>query len=71
MDNDFDRFFKSFTNVTPEGDQIERIEVLRTSYKDLLGDICRLVERSPERTIALRNLEDSLMYAVKAIILEG
>jgi len=71
MDDDYDKFSKSFTNITPEGDQIERIETLRNSYKDLLNDICGMIERTPERTIALRHLEESLMYAVKAIVLEG
>ena len=70
MDNDLENFLKSFTNITPEGDQIKRIEDVRKYYKDTATVICTLIARSPERTIALRKLEESVMYAVKAIVLE-
>ena len=71
VDNDHENFVKSFTNITPEGDQIERIEILREEYKQVVNIICQFIPRSPERTIALRKLEESLMYAVKAIVLEA
>jgi len=71
MDEDYQRFDKSFTNITPEGDQVERIEDMREQYKNVLGQIIGSCTRSPERTIALRKLEESLMYAVKCIVMEG
>jgi hypothetical protein len=71
LDEDYINFEKSFTNVTPEGDQIERIERIRETYKETLGLIIDSCDRTPVRTIALRKLEESLMYAVKAIVLEG
>ena len=70
LDDDYDKYFRSFTNIRPEGDQIERIETLRDDYKAVLSTIISLTERTPERTIALRKLEESLMYAVKCIVLE-
>ena len=70
LDDDYDKFFRSFTNIRPEGDQIERIETLRDDYKAVLSTIIALTNRTPERTIALRKLEESLMYAVKCIVLE-
>jgi hypothetical protein len=70
-DEDFIQFERSFTNIKPEGDQIERIELLRTEYKALLNTICMISDRTPNRTIALRKLEESLMYAVKNIVLEA
>lgn len=69
-DDDYERFFRSFTNIRPEGDQVERIEVIRDSFKKTLETICALTNRTPERTIALRKLEESLMYAVKNVVLE-
>jgi hypothetical protein len=71
MDEDYAKFEKSFTNIKPEGDQVERIERIREDYKAVLALIIDSVERSPERTLALRALENSLMYAVKAVVLEG
>jgi len=70
LDDDYDKFFRSFTNIRPEGDQIERIETIRDDYKAVLSTIIALTNRTPERTIALRKLEESLMYAVKCIALE-
>lgn len=70
-DEDFIQFERSFTNIKPEGDQIERIELLREEYKALLNTICMISDRTPNRTIALRKLEESLMYAVKNIVLEA
>lgn len=70
-DPDFGRFEASFTNITPEGDQIERIEEMRGHFKSVMEHIIESCDRTPERTIALRNLENSLMYAVKSIVMEG
>lgn len=70
-DPDFGRFDASFTNFKPEGDQIDRIETLRANYKFVLESIIDSCPRTPERTIALRKLEESLMYTVKTIVLEG
>jgi hypothetical protein len=71
IDPDLEMFRKSFTNIRPEGDQIERIETLRDEYSNILEAVVALSDRTPNRTIALRKLEESLMYAVKSIVMEG
>lgn len=67
--SELDRFLLSFTNITPTAEQIQHIERLRTNYKDTLACIFSIVPRGRERSLALTNLETSLMYAVKAILM--
>lgn len=71
IDPDLEMFRRSFTNIRPEGDQIERIEALRDEYTNVLNAVCMVSDRTPNRTIALRKLEESLMYAVKNIVMES
>jgi len=65
-----DYYIKSFSHQQPTSEQLKRIEHIRLSYKLLLDDICKTCKDSRERNIALSNLENSLMYAVKSIVLE-
>lgn len=64
-------FERSFTNITPTPEQIELIEIMRSNYKFLMALV---IENNPPgrcRSLALTNLETSLMYAVKGILLEA
>lgn len=67
---DLEKLLKSMTNITPNQEQIERIENLRASYKDVANSLFRYCKNSRELSIAITNLEDSLMWAVKSIVLE-
>lgn len=61
----------SLTNQTPTQEQINRIETTRRIAYDTAMAIFDHCPSSPERTIALRKLEESIMYAVKSIVMEG
>lgn len=65
----YDRMLRSFTNITPTAEQIERIEQLRDIYKDAMFRVITFADNGRERSLALTNLETSLMYAVKAILM--
>lgn len=69
MDQDY--FIKSFSHVKPTTEQLKRIEHLRLSYKLLLYEIYNTCKESRELSLALNKLENSLMYAVKSIVLEN
>lgn len=66
----FEDFERSLTNHSPNQDQIDRIEKVREAAKHYAATI---FEQTPtgsrERSLALTNLEDSVMWAVKDIIL--
>lgn len=68
----YSRMERSLTNVSPTAEQVERIESVRAAGKLLLG---RILEQSPqasrERALALTHLEETVMWAVKSIVLEG
>lgn len=66
-----DYYIKSFSHQQPTSEQLKRIEHLRLSYKLILHEICKTCKESRELSIALSNLENSLMYAVKSIVLEN
>lgn len=66
-----DYYIESFSHKKPTDEQLKRIEFLRLSYKLLLKQLFENCRDSRELNIALTNLENSLMYAVKSIILEG
>jgi hypothetical protein len=68
---DKDYFIKSFSHQQPTSEQLKRIEHLRLSYKLLLDEIYNTCKDSRELRLALTNLENSLMYAVKSIVLEN
>jgi hypothetical protein len=65
---DIDRILKSMTNIKPDETQIEKIEELRTKYKDIAVFLHIYSSDSRELNIAIQNLEDSLMWAVKSIL---
>lgn len=60
---------RSLTNIRPSDDEIRKIEELREVAKDYAEAVFELVPGSAERTLALRALEESVMWAVKAICL--
>lgn len=66
-----DYYIKSFSHVAPTSEQLKRIEQLRLCYKLLLDELVKNCKESRELNIALSNLENSLMYAVKSIVLEN
>lgn len=67
---DKDKILRSMTNIKPNDTQIMSIEAIREAYKNVvesLNDNCRY---SRELSIAVTKLEESLMWAVKSIVLE-
>lgn len=60
---------RSLTNVRPSIEAIGRIETYREMGKALVDATFANVPECPERTIALRHLEDCIMWGVKAICL--
>lgn len=67
---DKDKIFKSMTNITPSESQIQKIENIRSSYKGVVTSLEYNCNDSRELSIALTELENSLMWAVKSIVLE-
>ena len=61
---------RSLTNQTPSEEQIQRIEILRMWGQDLGHTILDHTEPSREQSLALTHLEETVMWAVKAIVLE-
>lgn len=60
----------SLTNHTPAGPEaIERIESLRSSAKELGRHIIANCPDSRERSLALTHLEETVMWAVKSLVL--
>jgi hypothetical protein len=68
---DRDKILKSMTNLSPEQEQCERIEELRSYYKMVVGGLDKLCKDSRELSIAITKLEESLMWAIKNIVLEA
>jgi len=66
----YERMEKSLTNIAPSAQQIERIEAVRAGGKLLLGRILEQAPASRERSLALTHLEETVMWAVKSIVLE-
>lgn len=56
-----------YTYHTPKGDQTERYEKLRSKAKELATMIGDLTPESREQSLALTNLEQSVMWANSAI----
>lgn len=61
----------NMTNQTPDEQQIERIERLREHYKQAASMIYVNCPKSRERSLALTDLEESLMWAVGSIVREN
>lgn len=66
----FARVERSMTNITPGAAQVKRIEGLREVFKDAAWNVIESTDISREQSLALTHLEDALMWAVKAIVLE-
>lgn len=61
---------ESLTNQTPNVGQVERIENVRWAAKTLAQRIIHNSEPSRQRSLAVTKLEESIMWAVKGIVLE-
>lgn len=66
----FVRLERSLTNQTPDAEQIGRIEALRSSAKRFAADLSSYAGSGRERALAATHLEESVMWAVKSIVLE-
>ncbi len=64
------RVHRSLTNVTPSLNQIGRIERIRNGAKALAVDIVASTPAGREQALALTHLEETVMWAVKAVVLE-
>lgn len=60
---------RSLTNISPSEDQIDRIEMLREFAKAYGNAVLQLSLHSRERSLAVTKLEESVMWAVKGIVL--
>lgn len=60
---------RSLTNQPPTDYQIERIEEVRALAIDLGKHIEAVVPNGRAKSLAITNLEQSVMWAVKAIVL--
>jgi hypothetical protein len=68
---DLEYMQRSLTNVRPSDPVIEKIERLRETAKAYATSIFEWVPESAERTLACRALEESVMWAVKAMCLHS
>ena len=64
------RIERSLTNQSPTEEMVNRIERLREVGKLLGEGIILHTEPSREQSLALTHLEETVMWAVKAIVLE-
>lgn len=65
------RLNRSLTNHTPTPEQVNRIELLRDVAQAFGVAVIENTPESREQSLAITNLEESLMWAIKAIVLEG
>lgn len=65
----WERLEKSMTNIKPSDDAIEIIESLRETHKTTAAIVLGLAPFGRERALAITKLEESLMWAVKAVVL--
>ena len=61
----------SLTNIKPADEAVERIEEVREAAKQFGALILAFAPFGRERALAVTKLEESAMWAVKAIVLEG
>ncbi len=62
-----DQIDNNFSYHAPKGDQQQRYELLRASAKHLALDINTHCPESREKSLALTNLEQAVMWANAAI----
>lgn len=67
---DVDKLIKGMTNQTPKKEQLERIENVRESYKNVIYMLNGNCKDSRYLLIAITELQSSLHWAVKSIVLE-
>jgi hypothetical protein len=67
----FNKTVLSLTNIKPDTAAIDNIEAVREGAKLMVGRIIEMAPASRERSLALTKLEESVMWAVKAIVLEN
>lgn len=61
---------KSLTNIAPGPEQIDRVSRIRAAAKAYGEAIEQNEPSTRERSLAITNLEQSLMWAIKAVVLE-
>lgn len=61
----------SLTNHAPNTNQVAAIEELRVAADAMCGVVDRNVPSCREASLAKTHLEETLMWAVKAVILKG
>jgi hypothetical protein len=66
-DQDKERLDNSFTYHPLKGDQTERYGILRGKAQDFAELLMEMVPPSRERSLAITKLEESIMWANKAI----
>lgn len=66
---DIEKVKLSLTNIKPSDEKIVRIEDVRNAYKTVADCLNVTCKDSRELSLAITNLEQSLMWAVKSIIL--
>lgn len=67
---DKDKILRSMTNIKPDDLNIQKIENIRAEYKSVIESLSQNCKDSRELSIAVTKLEESLMWAVKSIVLE-
>ncbi len=66
-DEDRKKLDNSFTYHAPKGDQVDRYFEMREKARSLAYTIMINTPPSPERTLAIRHLENAVMWANKAV----
>ena len=67
---EIDRFNRSVTHHTPTKEKLDTIEEIRAHAREMGYYLITFVDPSRERSLALTHLEETVMWAVKAVILE-
>ena len=67
-DEALDKLNRSLTNITPTPAEVESIEALRESAKLLGSQIIAWCPLSWERSLAITHLEETVMWAVKSVV---
>jgi hypothetical protein len=60
----------TFDHQVPNEEQVKRIETLRQGYKSLEAVIKGTTLPSRHQSLAITNLEQSAMWAIKSIVFE-
>lgn len=56
-----------FTYHAPHGSQVDRYALLRTHAREFAGMIAQLAPESTEQTLAIRKVQEAVMFANAAI----